>query len=107
MRIFTSVKIQLLRPGLNPRPWVVRDKSVPILFADEGSILLSHSNPTDLFTNINTVFKILSDQPYQNLLFLNFTKTQFNNCTTKNNNEIEININYNNNNNNKCIPTIT
>jgi len=37
------------------------------------------------------------------LLSLNFTKTQFTNFTTKNNNQIEININYNN----KPIPTIT
>jgi hypothetical protein len=82
----------------------VRDKSVPILFADDDSILLSHLNPTDLFTNINTVFKILSDQSYQNLLSLNLTKPQFTNCTIKNINKIEININYNNN---KCICTIT
>jgi hypothetical protein len=36
------------------------------------------------------------------LLSLNFTKTQFTDFTTKNNNQIEININYNN----KFIPTI-
>jgi hypothetical protein len=39
----------------------VNDKSVPILFADDTSILLSHSNPTDFNNNINTVFKILCD----------------------------------------------
>jgi hypothetical protein len=53
--------------------------------------------------NINTVFKILIDWFQQNLLSLNFTKTQFTNFTTKNNNQIEININYDN----KFIPTIT
>jgi len=36
----------------------VRDKSVHILFADNTSILLSHSNPTDFKNNFNTVFKI-------------------------------------------------
>jgi hypothetical protein len=36
----------------------VRDISVPILFADDASILLSHSNPTYFNNNINTVFKI-------------------------------------------------
>jgi hypothetical protein len=54
--------------------------------------------------NINTVFKILNDWFKQNLLSLNFTKTQFTIFTTKNNNQIEININYNNK---KFIPTIT
>jgi len=64
---------------------------------------LSYSNATDFCTNINAVFEILSDESCQNLLSLNFTKTQFTNFTTKNNNQIEININYYN----KCIPTIT
>jgi len=53
--------------------------------------------------DINTVFKILNDWFKQNLHSLNFTKTQFTNFTTKNNNQIKININYNN----KFIPTIT
>ena len=46
---------------INDLPKFVNDKSVPILFADDTSILLSHSNPTDFNNNINTVFKILSD----------------------------------------------
>ena len=81
---------------INDLPKFVNDKSVPILFADDTSILLSHSNPTDFNNDINTAFKILNDWFKQNLLSLNFTKTQFTNFTTKNNNEIEININYNN-----------
>jgi len=46
---------------INNLPKSVNNKSVPILFADDTSILLSHSNPTDFNNNINTVFKILSD----------------------------------------------
>ena len=88
---------------INDLPKFVNDKSVPILFADDTSILLCHSNPNDLNKNINTVFKILSDWFKQNLLSLNFTKTQFTDFTTKNNNQIEININYNN----KYIPSVT
>jgi len=88
---------------MNDLPKFVNDKSVPILFADDTSILLSHSNPTDFNNNINTVFKILNVWFKQNLLSLNFTKNQFTNFTTKNNNQIEININYYN----KFIPTIT
>jgi biopolymer transport protein ExbD len=52
---------------------------------------------------ILTIFKISSNWFKQNLFYVNFTKTQFTNFTTKNNNQIEITINYNN----KLIPTIT
>jgi len=67
-----------------------------------ASSCVSHSNPTDFNNNINNVFKILKNWFKPNLLSLNFTKTQFTNFTTKNNNKHEINIHYNN----KCIPTI-
>jgi len=80
----------------------VRDKLVPILFADDTSILLSHSYPTDFYNNMTMEFKILSDWFKQSFLSLNFSKTQFTNFTTKNW-RIEINIYYNN----KFIPTIT
>jgi len=75
---------------INNLPKFVNDKSVPVLFADDTSILLSHSNPTDFNNDIDTVFKILNNWFKQNLLSLNFTKTQFTNFTTKNNNQIEI-----------------
>jgi len=63
----------------------VNDKAVPILFVGDTNILLSHSNPTDFNKNINIVLKILSDWFKRNLLFLNFSKIQFTNFTTKNN----------------------
>jgi hypothetical protein len=69
---------------INDLPKFLNDKSVPILFADDTSILVSHSNPTDFNNNhINTVFKILCDWFKQNLLSLNFTKTHFTKFTTK------------------------
>jgi len=46
---------------INDLPKFVNDKSVPILFADDTSILLSPSNPTDFSNDINTVFKILNN----------------------------------------------
>jgi hypothetical protein len=67
---------------------IVRDKSVPILFAVDTSILLFHSNPTGCNNIINSVFNILSDSLKQHLLSLTFTKTQFTTFTTKNNNRI-------------------
>jgi hypothetical protein len=54
----------------------VRGKSVPFLFADDISILLSHLNPTDFNNNINVVFKILSDWFKQNTFSLNFYHNQ-------------------------------
>ena len=68
----------------------------------KASYCVSHSYLTDFNNNIITVFKILNDLFKQNILSLNFTKTQVTNFTTKNNNQIEININFNN----KFIPTI-
>jgi len=50
----------------------VNVNSVPILFAHDTCILLSHSYPTDFNNNINTVFKILSDWFKQNLTLLKF-----------------------------------
>ena len=70
---------------INDLPKFVREKSIQIVFADDTCILLHHSN-TDFNNNINTVFKILSDWFKLNLLSLNFTKTQFTNFRTKNNN---------------------
>ena len=43
---------------INDLPKFVNDKSVSILFADDTSILLPHSKPTDFNNNINTVFKM-------------------------------------------------
>jgi len=40
---------------------IVGDKLVPILFADDTSILLLHSKTADFNNDINTVFKMLTD----------------------------------------------
>ena len=78
----------------------MRDKSTPILFADNTSILVSHSNLSDFKNDIKIIFANVNEWFIQNLLSLNFTKTQFTNFTTKNNNQMEIIIDYNN----KTIP---
>jgi hypothetical protein len=43
---------------INDWPKFVNHKTVPVLFADDTSILLSHSNPNDFNNNINTVFNL-------------------------------------------------
>ena len=57
---------------INDKPKFERNKSVPILFAYDTSILLSHSNPTGFSNNFNTVFKILCDWFYKTLLYVFF-----------------------------------
>jgi len=47
-----------------------------ILFADDITILLSHSNPDDLVENIHTVFETLSTWFKTILSFLNLEKTE-------------------------------
>jgi len=41
---------------INDLPKFINDKSVPILFADDTSILVSHSNPLVFHKTINDVF---------------------------------------------------
>ena len=52
----------------------INDKPVPILFADDTSILVSHPDPMVFYNTINTVFHTLSDWFKHNLLSLNFPK---------------------------------
>jgi hypothetical protein len=53
---------------INNLPKFINDKSVPILFADNTSILVSHSNPMLFYNTINTVFQTLNDWFKYNLL---------------------------------------
>jgi len=45
---------------INDLPKFVNDKSVPTLFADDTSLLVSHSNPLVFYKTINDVFQILN-----------------------------------------------
>ena len=74
----------------------VREKSIPILFADGTSILISHSNLLDFKTEIKTLLISLNEWFKNNLLSLNLSKTQLVNFTTRNTNQIQIAIDYNN-----------
>jgi hypothetical protein len=63
LRIFTSVKIQRLRPGSNPRPWV-----------PEASMLTTRPPKLSLF-NICCILNIL----YSNYLNINFERLSWGN----------------------------
>ena len=85
---------------INDLPLFMRENSTPILFADDTSILISHSALFDFKNEIKTIFNNLNEWFKNNLLSLNFSKTQFVNFTTRKSNQIEITINHNN----KIIP---
>ena len=68
---------------VNDLPNFINDKSIPILFADNTSILVSDPNPLVFYKTINTVFKTLNDWFKHNLLPLNLTKTHFINFISK------------------------
>jgi hypothetical protein len=67
---------------INHLPKNIEDISVSVLYADDTSILLSHSNFSDFTKYINTTFKILNYWFTANLLSLNFSKTHFTYFTT-------------------------
>jgi hypothetical protein len=70
----------------------VKDKSKPILFADDTSLIVTNSNPTDFLSDIMTVFEYLNKWFRDNSLSLNFDKTHFMQFTTKNGPQISLDI---------------
>ena len=85
---------------INDLPMFMRAKSTPILFADDTSILISHSNLFDFRNKIQLIFTNLNEWFKNNLLSLNFSKTQLVHFTTRNTNQMEIIIDHDN----KTIP---
>jgi len=75
----------------------INDKSVPILFADDTSVLVSHPNPLVFYKTINSPFRNLNDWFKHNFLSLNLAKTNFMKFISKNNNQLEMDIDYDNN----------
>jgi len=68
---------------INDLPMFMREKSTPILFADDTSILISHSNLFNFKNEIKTIFNNLNEW-FKNILFsLKFSKTPFVNVTTR------------------------
>jgi sarcosine oxidase/L-pipecolate oxidase len=68
---------------INDLPRAVEHKALPILFADDISILLTSPNNFQLQSDLNEVFVRLNKWFKLNLLFLNFDKTLFIQFTNK------------------------
>jgi hypothetical protein len=67
---------------INDLPTILQPNGVPVLFADDGSVLISHANPIQFKNKINAVYRTLDDWFKKNLLSLNTVKTQYINFTT-------------------------
>jgi hypothetical protein len=64
-------------------PKAVAHKALPILFADDTSILLTGPNNTQMQSDFNIIFEQLIKWFKSNLLFWNFDKTYFIQFTNK------------------------
>ena len=84
-------------------PKAINDKSIPILFADDTSILITSPNKNDLQIKITAAFNFINEWLNTNLLYINFNKTHYIQFTTENKPKSHIKIT----NVNKQITTIS
>lgn len=82
---------------INDLPFILKDTGAPTLFADDTSIIYSHSNLNKFIKEINLSFRALNTWLANNKLPLNYNKTHFMQLYCKPNNNITLPINYNNN----------
>jgi hypothetical protein len=78
---------------INYLPPLINNKSTPVLFSDDTSILITHSKFTGFKSYMIMVLETLNNW-FNTFLSLNFEKTQFTHFTTKNNmpNNIQIGV---------------
>jgi hypothetical protein len=76
---------------------IVQYNSKPILFTDDTSLIFSNPNYLDFKTTLNNVFSQLNKWFDDNLLLLNYDKTQYVHFTFKGTVLHEAPIGYNNN----------
>jgi hypothetical protein len=82
---------------INYLPKTVNDKTVPILFADDTSMIVKSPNSTDFQNNMVSVFDCVNKWFKVNLLSINVNKTHYIQFKTKNKPTLDINIICNNN----------
>jgi hypothetical protein len=73
---------------INDLPKTINDKTIPILFADDTSLLVTSPNLNDFQANINTAFHCINEWFKVNLLSINFSKTHYIQFTANTNNPI-------------------
>lgn len=82
---------------INDLPKTISDKTVPILFADDTSIIVKSPNPKDFQTNMVTAFNSVNKWFKANLLSINVNKTYQIQFKTKNKPTLDISIACNDN----------
>jgi hypothetical protein len=82
---------------MNDLPKCINNISIPISFADDISILFTHSNITKFNVNIHTVLDIIHTWFKEKFLSLNFEKTHFIHFRTRNSTSIDLEIGCDNN----------
>jgi len=88
---------------VNNLPKIINNKSIPVLFAADTSILITSPNKNDFQLKITTAFNFINEWLNTNLLSRNFNKTHYVQFTTKSKPKFRIKITYNN----KQISTIS
>jgi hypothetical protein len=82
---------------VNDLPRTINDKTVPILFADDTSIIVKSPKFRDFQTNMVTAFNSVNKWFKVNLLSISIDKTHYIQFKTKNNPTVDINIACNDN----------
>ena len=77
-------------------PKSIIDKSIPILFADDTSFIVTNHDDSELRHKVNEVFNKVNKWFHSNLLILNYDKTYFLQFQTKENKENNKQILYSN-----------
>jgi hypothetical protein len=71
----------LLLIYINDLPPVLNKISSPTLFADNTSVIICNPDPSVFFDTLTEAVNKLNTWFKANLLFLNFSKTEFKECT--------------------------
>jgi hypothetical protein len=81
---------------INDLPKVVQNKTIPILFADDTSIVVTGSNPKDFHNSMTDALTCVQNWFRTNLLALNVNKTHRVQFKAKNKSTTDINIIHDN-----------
>jgi hypothetical protein len=82
---------------VNDLPKTINDKNIPVLFADDTSIIVKSLNPKDFQTNMAEAFDHVNKWFKVNSLSMNVEKTHYIQFKTKNKPTVDINIVCDNN----------
>ncbi|PNF41624.1 hypothetical protein B7P43_G10456 [Cryptotermes secundus] len=77
---------------INDLPYIISNKSKPVIFADDTSIVITNPRSADYEFKASLIFKNINDWFQDNLLSLNFEKTHFIEFLTKNRQPMDIHI---------------